>query len=455
MNLNKKIGLVAGAASAAVAGMAVSGEKSPKNHTDARIVALENQINTLMEETDRTWLTDERAEEIRALVQETIDDASTRTSLLANGGSAGWDDGFYLQSDDGAFKLKIGALSQFRAVWNSRDDSGDDDSIFGFENSRTRLNFAGNLFGQDFTYRIQGDFKFSTGNFTLLDAWGHYKLNDTWGVVWGQMKAPFLREEILENSTFQFVDRSYVHALTTAGYTQGVALDWHSGDNFRGWFAFTDGLSASVTGPNADLKNTSALASGGNEYALTARAEWLVSGEQGWGQFEDFASWSDDAYGQLLGGAIHFQESESGTTAAELEVLTWTVDSMTELGGANIFASLTGVHTDSSDNAVPRYDQYGLVVQGGAFLDPDKIELVGRWEYYDFDDALSTGCDDEINLLTFGVNVYWHGHAKKWTTDVIWANDSIPASAENLGILADAADQDGQVVLRSQVQFKF
>lgn len=455
MSLNRKIGLVTGTATAAFAGLAFAGGNIPSNDTNARIQALEQQIAELKAQQSGNWLTDERAEEIRALVQEVVSDANGRTSLLANGGGAGYDNGFYISSDDGSFKLNLNALSQFRAVWNSRDNSGGDNSIFGFENSRTRLDFNGNLFGNDFTYRIQGDFMYSGGGFTLLDAWGRYQVNDNMGVSWGQFKAPFLREELLYEGNLQTVDRSYVHALTTAGYTQGVQVDYSANDNLRFMAAFTDGTTLSVTGPNGSLANSAALASGGTEYAFTGRAEWLVAGEQGFSQFDDLSSWSDDQYGTLLGGAVHWQDGEYGTTATETQAFMWTVDCQTEFGGANIFASFTGTHTDTNSPSATDVDQYGAVVQGGAFLDPDRIEVFGRWEWYDFDDALASARDNEINIFTAGVNVYWQGHDKKWTTDLVYANDGIPASAGNLGLLADAAGEDGQIALRSQVQFHF
>jgi len=459
MNCGKCIGL--SAAAIAVAGQGFAGSNVPSNQVDARISALEQEIASLKAEAGSNWLNDERAEEIRALVSEVMGDASNRTSLLAGGGHAGWDNGFYLSNDDGSFTLHVHGLAQFRAMYNSRDgrdtDSGPslDSSIFGFENSRTRLDFSGNLFGNDFTYRIQGDFWSDGGAFTLLDAWGRYQLNDNSGVGWGQMKAPFLREEMMEEKYIQTVDRSYVHALTTAGYTQGVWLDYNNNENFRAWFAFTDGATVSTTGVNTDGSNVPALAAGGNEFALTARGEFLVAGSQGFDQFNDFASWSDDEYGTTIGGAVHWQKSEFGTAAMETEVLGWTFDSQTELGGANIFASVTGLHADPNGAGTPTLDQLGIVVQGGVFLQPDEFEIFGRWEYYDFDGAFGSSVDDEVNLFTIGANWYWEGHDKKWTTDVVFAGDTIPASASNLGLLVDDTDQDGQFVVRSQVQFAF
>ena len=59
--------------------------------------------------------------------------------------TAGWDKGFYLASADGNFKLKIGGYLQYRYVFNNQDSSPEDDNRGGFENTRTRLKFAGHV----------------------------------------------------------------------------------------------------------------------------------------------------------------------------------------------------------------------------------------------------------------------------------------------------------------------
>jgi len=464
MKWNQHIGWAAGTASVAFVGLAFAGGETPANDTDARIQALERQIAELKAESNQNWLTDDRAEEIRALVQEVVTDAEGRTSLLAQGGGAGWDErGFHIKNDDGSYALWIRGQVQFRGIWNTQDDS-QDDSVFGFENTRTKLDFQGNLFNQDFTYRVRGDFgeagDGASGNFELRDAWGRYQVSDELGFKWGQFKAPFIREELIESEYTQSVERSYVNELTTVGYTQGVGVDF-TVDQFRLMGAFTDGATINPAGPNGELSNSPALATGGNEYAFSARGEFLVAGEQGFEQFDDLTSWQDDEYGTLIGGAIHWQESEFGTTGLggfsdnETEVFSWTVDGQVELGGANVFGSFTGVHTSANATSANDVDQFGVVVQGGFFVMPDEVELFGRWEYFDFDDATASGFDDEIQLVSGGVNWFWEGHAKKWTTDLVWAADGIPAFSSITGLLEDSAGEEDQFVLRSQIQFLF
>ena len=78
-------------------------------------------------------------DEVRAIVAEMVADADERSSLLA-GGTAGHDGGFYLASDDGAFKLGINGFVQFRYYAGFRDEDntvGDaDDFSSGFQMRR-------------------------------------------------------------------------------------------------------------------------------------------------------------------------------------------------------------------------------------------------------------------------------------------------------------------------------
>lgn len=109
----------------------------------AEVAALKAQVAQLSAGED--WLTEQRADEIRGLVQDVLSDADTRASLLQSGMTAGWDKGFFLASSDGNFKLKLSGLVQVRFNYNNQDDSPVDDDRWGFENRRTRLKFAGHV----------------------------------------------------------------------------------------------------------------------------------------------------------------------------------------------------------------------------------------------------------------------------------------------------------------------
>ena len=65
------------------------------------------------------------------------------------------------------------------------------------------------------------------------------------------------------------------------------------------------------------------------------------------------------------------------------------------------------------------------------------------------------GAADDVEILTVGVNRYFNNHAAKLSVDVAWTSDAIPAAAEDIGIRATGANDDDQVVIRSQLQLMF
>ena len=113
---------------------------------------MRDQIDVLRAETQQDWMTEQRAEQIKELVQDVLADADTRASLMGNGLMAGWSDGFFLASADGRFRLNIGALMQVRFLANILNGTdgetvqNSDKTRYGFENSTTRFNLGGHVF---------------------------------------------------------------------------------------------------------------------------------------------------------------------------------------------------------------------------------------------------------------------------------------------------------------------
>ncbi len=451
---NTLVGLACTATLAIPATVVLGNDTTPTpkpNDSDARINALEQQIAAIRSESAANWLSDERAEQIRALVEDSVSDAGQRRSLLAEGGNAGWGSHPFIQNEDGSFSLNFSGQVQTRFVWNNRDDSGGDDSIAGFEIRRAKLGFGGNLFGKDFTYKVKGAFNRKTGAFEMEDAWGKYKLSDTMYVKFGQFKPGFLREELTSSSVQLAVDRSYITELSTQNFSQGVQIGFQQ-DNFRATASFDEGWGVDWDGDNSGNNNTN-FSGAAVEWAATARVEVMLAGDN-FKQFKDYQSWSDDEFGFLLGGAVHAQNSERGTAAASDDSTMWTIDASAEFGGAHLEGYLVGQHRDTGTSS-SEYDQFGFVVSGGIFLKPDEFELFGRYEWFDFDGAVSAGYEDEISLFTVGATWFWEGHNKKWTTDIVFAGDPLPDGASGLGLEKDAVGQDGQYTIRSQVQFLF
>ncbi len=419
----------------------------------AKVADLERVVGRLRSGQDEPWLTTRRAAAIRSLVQDVLADADTRSSLLQAGLTAGWDKGFFLGSADGNYLLKVQGQLQARFVYNTQDNSPDDNDRWGFENRRTKIILSGNVIDTSWQYRIQTSAGSDGGGFGLQDAFIAKVFADNWKLRIGQFKPPFMREEMVSSARQLAVERSLINEEFNQDRSQGVELAY-SGDQFNAAVMINDGFGGD---------NTPALTED-TEFGVTARVEARLGGS--WDQFRDFASWPEQTTAVMIGAAVHYEQEEFGTGDGlfidadadglddtpnddELETLVFTADLSLEFGSANAFAAFVYRNLDrDSTNA----DQLGLVVQGGVFL-TDDLEIFARYEWGDLDTA---GVAD-LSVITFGVNRFWDKHALKWSMDVgIGLNEiAEPFSASGAGWRTDGVGQDGQIVVRSQMQLLF
>jgi phosphate-selective porin OprO/OprP len=456
-----RMGLLAGAATLACTGV-VCAQDAQSEAVSRELATLRAELADLKAQSGDKWLTEARAAEIRSLVQDVLADADTRSSLQGSGMTAGWDNGFFLASPDGNYRLNVQGEIQFRYMMNFRESAADqDDTTKGFENAATRLIFSGNVVDRTWKYRVQGNFantdSSSSGGFGLEDAWLQKDFDNGFYVRAGQFRGPFLREDLVRESRQLLVDRSVLSNIFSTGYTQGVELGWE-GDWIRAGFMFSDGAGSLVDemgNPRVPRgsANTPSLTPT-TEWAFTARAEVKVAGD--WRQFDDFTSWNGESFGLLIGAAINWEREEFGGAdpspkAAPLSV---TVDASAEFGGANLYGAFVYRDTDTENSG--SNDQWGFMVQGGVFVVPDTFEVFGRYEWADLD---ITGVDD-VSILTLGVNWYFAKHSAKWTTDFGYSFKSMNLVEPNgqfgsTGWLGDAGTNDDQFLIRSQFQLLF
>jgi hypothetical protein len=98
-------------------------------------------------------------------------------------------------------------------------------------------------------------------------------------------------------------------------------------------------------------------------------------------------------------------------------------------------------------------DQYGFYAQGGVFLS-DSIELYARYEWADADMASTP---NNLSVATLGVTKFWDKHNLKWQTDIGYGFDPVDSAfaQSSAGWLPDSPNEDGQIVIRSQLQLLF
>ena len=418
---------------------------------------LQNQVDELKAQNDDNWLTQQRAEEIKGLVQDVLADADTRATLLQSGATAGWDKGFFLASADGNFKLNIGGQLQVRYVYNIQNDSPTDDDRSGFEVRRAKLILKGHIVDPSWGYELQIGAG-NNGAFAVDDAgWIQKDFGNGWKVRVGQMKAPFLREEVVSSTRLFAVERSLVNTFFTAGTVQGAMVLWE-GDQLHLYGMAHDGNNS---------KNTPWSTEDTEGLALSGRAEWLAFGE--WKNIADYDSFKDEGSSLLIGAAVNWSKSEFGTgdgviipgpggvpsdtTPNDREVnnLGLTADVTWELGGASIAGAIMyrRLETDATGATA---DQIGFLIRGGLFV-TEEWELYAQYEWADQDTA---GLAD-LSVATVGVTKFWAKHNLKWQSDVGYGFDTITSTlaSDSAGWRTDTTGEDGQIVVRSQIQLLF
>src|SRR5688500_12834912 len=112
MSLKTRVGLLAGAAALTLTGVGSAHPTSePTNDELAqRLAAAEAKIAAMEAADNQNWLTEQRAAEIRGLVQDVIADADSRASLLQGGMTSGYDNGFILGDSTGNWLLRTNFL---------------------------------------------------------------------------------------------------------------------------------------------------------------------------------------------------------------------------------------------------------------------------------------------------------------------------------------------------------
>lgn len=484
----------------------------------ARVEQQDKELQGLKAANGDTWMNQRRAEEIKGLIHEVLSDAETRASLQEGGLTAGWRDHFFLASEDGNFLLRLSGQVQTRYNWmmesggesedvESSFTSRNDEQFHGFAVPRAKIRLDGHLFDPKFTYALQlnvNAFGYQEGNFEdeegddsfsevigvrsnspgamlLEDAWAAYEFADGWQVKVGQFKAPFLREELVDSKYQLAVERSFTANYFTVDYTQGVQIGYNgelAGTPFRAAVMMHDGSYAANSNFNADT----------TDLAVAARGEVLLAGT--WEQFDDFAAWSGDSFGLMIGAAFDWEGGETGDTRFihnshdhdqnPADIHKWTVDvslEVPEFYGFNAFGAIIGQHFSANGGAFVddltdgSRDQYGFVIQSGVFLIPDRWDVFARGEWIDlngmtyYNNLHNLGAvaifNDDANydkhcILTFGTNYYFQKHAAKATLDLMWVLNTMDDINDPLtGVSEDGSNDEDQLVVRAQFQFLF
>jgi len=468
---------------------------------------LRNEVRQLRADDDVAWLDEERSAQIRGIVTDVLADAETRTSLQDAGLTAGYSDGFFVASPDGAFTMKVQGLLQTRFAWSHLGGSPNAANFpsavdvkqdrTGWEIPTAQLTFSGTLWDSAVEYMVRGGFENNadyalqsqsyggngfgnaqavgtagsgSGNLTLFDAWARINFSQDWAVRVGQFKLPFDREFLIYDAYLTAASRSVLSNILSTGYSQGVELEYF-GEAFRWKFAFSDGGSDNVGGRFVSLVGSEPLNSPfyveQADWSLTSRFEYKLDG-----LWEDFRGLSSPP-GWYSQGVVPI-----GSTGDDYN--NWfgvTADVTANFGGASLFASFYftniaanaaefGTNSTAGFGALSAVDAgsvnvLGFLIQGAVYV-TDDIELFAQFEYGNssgpktlLDRNAIFNDPDNLSLMTLGVNYYFKDQNAKWTTDFGFSFDKVSYFWADPAYGLRASDSTGQLLLRTQWQLFF
>ena len=350
---------------------------------------LEGKVTDLTRQQGEEWRGEQRAAQIREVVRDVLADSEQRASLRDGGMTAGWNDGFFLASPDGRFRMNLGGFVQTRFIWSAIQTSpsvpytfDQQQDRYGFDVPQVQLWADGHIFSRDFQYMVKARFyeQFLTelnkgrdgplpgaadySGFELMDAWARINLDDNWSVRAGQFRSPYSRGFLVLEQYQMSASRSVVDYHYALGYTQGLELEYAS-DEARARISVNNGAQDNLLGDSDAFYGAAGAGLGqfkifptgsyGSQNApfwaqtatmsFTGRFDWKPAGS--WDQFRSYTSPAMEEFGMLLGLGVHFQESfayqpNNSTPGVDDPTNTWlatTLDAQLNFGGASFYGA--------------------------------------------------------------------------------------------------------------------
>ncbi len=345
-----------------------------------------------------------------------------------------------------------------------------------FDVRRVRLVFEGFAFNPDTTYFVQ--FRNDTNGTTtqptttrsttqLYDAYVDLKQIPWANLKVGQYRTHFGRQEYVSSALLQFVDLGFVAEAfvpnTIDRRDQGVTI--HSDERkypFNYAFGVFNGVGINLTRLGLNTPGN------GNELMYVGRVTADLLGKPGYPEGDlAYSQTPRLAVGASYGynGGLQTNTTGSGsntqvsTAIASLgngRLLNQGVVNLGTAGGDVVFKykglSLQGEgfvrNVDTHDHSKRIGNATGFYVQGGYFLIPKTIEVVGRYNYMDPDTRRT---QDTLTSVLGGFNWYLNGHEHKLQLD--YGVVTTRLSAGDVGVLGPTTLIENRARLQYTIVF--
>lgn len=327
-------------------------------------------------------------------------------------GGAGWKDGFFIESADGAYSLKPSGYLDLKFAYSGLADNDDE---FQFSVPYARLAFKGTLFTKAFKYNFTTDFP--KGNAQPTYFFGDYTfVPDFFAVRAGQQKRPFSRLYIGPSEKSQFVSSSA--AVKAFGDATDIGIVFHNGqprfEYALGLFNGTTSKSNFTGAALVDPETGKGTVTGGAfsnvpqrfQPALVARVA------ANYGKLEGYTE------ADFEGGPLRASLGLASFTAFDLDKddkssLRGTVDGLLKYEGLSINAAgFIGSKQNGKRFRDREHEATGFVLQAGYLATPH-LEPVARYAL-----VAPKGADNDTHEVTGGLNLYFYKHALKWQNNV-------------------------------------
>jgi hypothetical protein len=378
------------------------------------------------------------AREIQSAVDAYLASANSDATLVGGqGGSAGYDGGFWIRG--GTFLLKINLTIQTRFEtmrWDEEDDEpspGGD--LSGFSLPRVTLKFSGDA-TCDVHYYAELEFGHASPNFfgikpgggpssdtlnvgVAREAWIEYESSPALVFRMGLIKTAATRQLMTAPELQQFVDISLASAYIgneLPGYTdrnRDYGFMLHGSLGCDGEWSY---LITVTNGDGPATRNVLDITTNDN-LAYSARVNWDIIGHIG---YEEGALHQHDCEWLLSAGAWVYAYTDilsDKTHVGDGDILAWGVDLSAGYGGWT-FTGAWNTFTRSDSDFSADQDGFSWFAQIG-YLFPDTAwEIAARYGWYNHEfDGGGTLAESEIGAA---INYYIDGHSDKLTLDAAW-----------------------------------
>ncbi len=323
-------------------------------------------------------------------------------------GTAGYDKGFYVKSNDGTFGLKItGRLHPyytFTRIGEPASNRG------GFELRRARLVLEGNLHGKHLTYKLQTEF--GRGVVGLRDF--HFDLEVGSG-VWlrvGQWKRPFSRQQIVSSGRQELSDRAITDRVFGAGRDIGLAIrnDYEKSPDLEWTVGVFNGTGIDPTQAATVNPDTGAVTIGNPSNvpqkfrpALVGRVGINRGGLKGYSEADLEGGPLRWGVGASVWVEGDFDENDTANDKAQLDYMV-KVNGLSSTGGVYAMTEQRGLKPFSDQEL----EFVGFHLQGGYMVTPT-AQVAARYAMISHD---SDAARDQQEI-TIGGSYYGYGHDGK------------------------------------------